>query len=108
MCYTDPFQIPPTLTLLGIPTALPALPTTHLPSLFHAALPYLLAPTLLLGPLYAMWLDGALPLQGYGSLTQRIKGLWASWGLVEMRNYVVVRWVSSLCTDVYRSASAAQ
>lgn len=91
MCCTDPFQIRPTLILLGIPTALPSLPATHLPSLAHAALPYLLAPTLLLGPLYAMWLDGTLPLQGYGSLTHRIKGHWASWGLVDMRNYVVVR-----------------
>ncbi|GFZ43701.1 hypothetical protein JCM24511_01421 [Saitozyma sp. JCM 24511] len=87
--YTARQSIRPTLILLGIPTALPSLPATHLPSLAHAALPYLLAPTLLLGPLYAMWLDGTLPLQGYGSLTHRIKGHWASWGLVDMRNYVV-------------------
>ena len=71
-------QIRPTLRLLGIPTALSA------PSL----LPYLLAPALLLGPLYATFLDRALPFQTHApSLRQALHDL----DLVAARNYLVVR-----------------
>ncbi|WVQ80988.1 hypothetical protein IAT38_003095 [Cryptococcus sp. DSM 104549] len=83
----------PTLALLGL-SAAPV-----------RALPYLLAPGLMLGPLYAMYLDDALPVLGrreYGeSLWKGVKRAWAECGLVEVRNYVVAPVTEEL---VFRSA----
>jgi hypothetical protein len=61
-------------------------------------LPYFLAPTLLLGPLYATYLDGDLPSFSF-SRRDGAKMRWdrfgangtGGWGLVEWRNYIVVR-----------------
>lgn len=65
--------------------------------------PYLLAPTLMLGPLVANYLDGDLPLQGpsSGGLMDRIKKTWNSWTLVDTRNFIVVGRF-----EVYQSCSA--
>lgn len=81
---TDEEQISPTLRLLGIPTRL-TLASFLTPNTF---LPYLLAPTLLLGPLFATYLDRCLPFQRFSPSTNDI-------GLIEFRNYLVVRPLSS-------------
>ncbi|KAI9636059.1 uncharacterized protein MKK02DRAFT_44760 [Dioszegia hungarica] len=81
----------PTLSLLGLP--LPSFPS--LSALPITVLPYVLAPALLLGPLYATYLDGDLPSFSYtrreGLQIQwdRFSGPESGWGLAEWRNYVV-------------------
>lgn len=75
----------PTTKLLGLPTGLTG---------DGRILPYLLAPSLLLGPLVAMYLDEELPIIGgrrYGEgIWERVKRGWREFGLVEVRNYLVV------------------
>ncbi|KAL7419955.1 CAAX prenyl protease [Cryptotrichosporon argae] len=77
----------PALRLLGIPAQLSDIPTHPLS--------YALAPTLLLGPLAAMALDGSLPGQ---------RNWIPEFGLVEARNYVVGPVTEEL---VFRSAVLA-
>ncbi|AAW46237.2 prenyl-dependent CAAX protease, putative [Cryptococcus deneoformans JEC21] len=79
--YSWKEAISPTMALLGVPTGF------VVPS---RALPYLLTPGLMIGPLYAMYLSGEVPVIGW-----RKKGetLWSTlkreFGLVEVRNYIV-------------------
>jgi prenyl protein peptidase len=80
-------QIRPTFALLGIPS------TLSIPSLsFVTVLPYILAPTLLLGPLYAYYLDSDLPLQSPSpdSIPTRIYKSLTNIPLTSLRNYIIV------------------
>jgi prenyl protein peptidase len=60
-------------------------------------LPYILAPILLLGPLYAYYLDDELPLQATSpdSIPARIHKSIQNLSLISIRNYVIVRNTSS-------------
>ncbi|WWD22257.1 hypothetical protein CI109_106748 [Kwoniella shandongensis] len=92
----------PTLKLLGLPTGLSALRGDG------RVLPYLIAPSLLIGPLAAMYLDGELPIVGgrnWGEGTrERVKRGWREFGLVEVRNYLVGPFTEEL---VFRSTILA-
>lgn len=61
----------------------------------HMPLAYLLAPTLFLGPLYASYLDGTLPGQAnFGPMR---------FGLMEKRNYIIVRDGLAICRSLLSS-----
>lgn len=81
--YSWEEAIRPTMALLGVPIGF-ALPSR--------VLPYLLTPGLMVGPLYAMYLSGEVPVIGWRkkgeSLCSTVK---REFGLVEVRNYIVVR-----------------
>lgn len=97
-------QIPATLTLLGLSPSY----FSHLAhvvssgdgmSILKAVLPYALAPGMLFGPLYAMYLDGDLLLQdpaplgtsgGLSGLAGRLGRWYNGWTWIETRNYVAV------------------
>ncbi|KIR37468.1 prenyl protein peptidase [Cryptococcus deuterogattii 99/473] len=80
--YSWEEAIRPTMALLGVPIGF-ALPSR--------VLPYLLTPGLMVGPLYAMYLSGEVPVIGWRkkgeSLCSTVK---REFGLVEVRNYIVV------------------
>ncbi|WWC57989.1 uncharacterized protein I303_100524 [Kwoniella dejecticola CBS 10117] len=79
-------SISKSITLLGL-----RLPTLG-PDIIGNVLPYALAPILMSGPLYATYLDGDLSIlrNRYGEgLWAGFKRTWRSFGLIELRNYVV-------------------
>ncbi|KAL0244051.1 hypothetical protein I308_105314 [Cryptococcus tetragattii IND107] len=79
--YSWKEAIRPTMALLGVPIGF-AMPSR--------VLPYLLTPGLMVGPLYAMYLSGEVPVIGWGkkgeSLCSTVK---REFSLVEVRNYIV-------------------
>ncbi|KAK8845309.1 hypothetical protein IAR55_006022 [Kwoniella newhampshirensis] len=84
----------PTMSLLGLSTLNSfALSPSSIIVGGWRVLPYMLAPSLLIGPLFAMYLDGELPVLGgrrYGEgIWKRIKRGWREFGLVEIRNFIV-------------------
>lgn len=81
--YSWKEAISPTMALLGVPTGF------VVPS---RALPYLLTPGLMIGPLYAMQLTGEMPIIGWRRDGETLwSALKREFGLVEVRNYIVVR-----------------
>lgn len=81
--YSWKEAISPTMALLGVPTGF---------SVPSRALPYLLTPGLMIGPLYAMHLTGEMPIIGWRRDGETLwSALKREFGLVEMRNYIVVR-----------------
>ena len=55
----------------------------------HSILPYILAPTLFLGPLFATYLDRTFQIRS--NSPKSIRGRISNIGLIEIRNYLVVR-----------------
>ncbi|WVQ76461.1 hypothetical protein IAR50_006129 [Cryptococcus sp. DSM 104548] len=80
-------SIAPSLKLMGLPTALMGSGAgLGLPRI----LPYVLAPTMMLGPLYAMYLCGDIPVISWRRNGEPWSDMFKrEFGLLEVRNYVV-------------------